>query len=378
MPVYPPAPLCNPKGLSDLGAYAIRAMMAKGMIVETDHLSVKARQEALAILEAEQYPGVISSHSWGDLGSQRRLQRLGGLVGPISSVATEFAEKWRVARAGADPRFLFGTPFGSDINGLHSQPVPRAGAAQNPVSYPFRSFDGGSVYDINGDGVDHYGLYPDWIEDLRKVAGQQIVDDMANGAEAYLQLWQRTRSHARRRLSRASRAARSVESQAPGERRLDVDAARSGVVGEARHSEAGDAEVTVETLRILPRQAEQRTRGRASQGHSERSLGRSLPALLARAVVELDERPRSDEQQLTGASSLALATLLDGQAPAQLALGQGLLGVRIFVEQRAGGEDPRSHRDHGYRPTPRIGALFAACGGHKSPQDERGAPTTAA
>ena len=118
----------------------------------------------------------------------------------------QFADEWRVARANRDPRFFFGTPFGSDINGLHSQPVPRPSAAQNPVRYPFRSFDGGSlinrqrsgtrVYDINTDGVDHYGLYPDWIEDLRLVAGQQIVNDMANGAEAYLQMWARAEAAA--------------------------------------------------------------------------------------------------------------------------------------------------------------------------------------
>jgi hypothetical protein len=36
----------------------------------------------------------------------------------------------------------------------------------------------------------------DWIEDLRMVAGQQIVTDMANGAEAYLQMWQRAEAAA--------------------------------------------------------------------------------------------------------------------------------------------------------------------------------------
>ena len=104
--------------------------------------------------------------------------------------------------------FFFGTGFGSDINGLHSQPVPRPNAAQNPVGYPFPSFDGGSiidrqrsgtrVYDINTDGVDHYGLYPDWIQDLRMVAGPQIVNDMANGAEAYIRMWARAEAAARR------------------------------------------------------------------------------------------------------------------------------------------------------------------------------------
>ena len=60
-----------------------------------------------------------------------------------------------------------------------------------------RQHSGTRVYDINTDGVDHYGLYPDWIEDLRKVAGQQIVDDMANGAEAYLQMWARAQRRGR-------------------------------------------------------------------------------------------------------------------------------------------------------------------------------------
>jgi microsomal dipeptidase-like Zn-dependent dipeptidase len=207
LPVYPPPPLCNPKGLTALGEHLIRRMMAKGMIIETDHMSVKARRETLSILESEQYPGIIASHSWGDAGSQKRIQRLGGVIGPITTEATVFAEEWREARENRDPRYAFGIGFGADTNGLHAQPVPRPTAAQNPVRYPFRSFDGGSlvdkqrsgsrVYDINTDGVDHYGLYPDWIEDLRMVAGQQIVDDLANGAEAYLQMWER--ADARRR-----------------------------------------------------------------------------------------------------------------------------------------------------------------------------------
>jgi hypothetical protein len=184
----------------------IREMMRRGMIVETDHLSVKARREALTILEAENYPGVISSHSWGDASSQKRIQALGGVIGPITHEANGFVADWREIRAHRNPGFAFGIGFGSDINGLHSQPRPRSNAAQNPVRYPFLSFDGKSsidrqrsgtrVYDINTDGVDHYGLYPDWVEDLRRVGGRAIVEDMANGAEAYLQLWERAEAAA--------------------------------------------------------------------------------------------------------------------------------------------------------------------------------------
>jgi hypothetical protein len=50
---------------------------------------------------------------------------------------------------------------------------------------------GERVYDINKDGVSHYGLYPDWIQDLKMQAGDDIVKDMARGPEAYLQMWER-------------------------------------------------------------------------------------------------------------------------------------------------------------------------------------------
>jgi hypothetical protein len=201
VPAYPPAPICNPYGLTELGAHLLGKMIELGMIIETDHMSVKARSEALTILEAAGYSGLITSHSWGDDGSQVRLQQLGGVVAPYARDATTYVESWQAARATHDPTFLFGVGYGSDNNGLGAQPAPRAGNAANPVTYPYTTFDGGTVmdkqhsgtrvYDVNIDGVAHYGLFPDYIEDLRMIAGDQIVDDMANGAEAYLQMWER-------------------------------------------------------------------------------------------------------------------------------------------------------------------------------------------
>jgi len=202
LPVYPSGPLCNPKGLTDLGRHLITQMIKRHMIIETDHMSRLARDQTLTMLEQARYPGVISSHSWGDPSSLRRILALGGMVGPMARDAETFVASWRQARADAVPGAFFGVGFGSDINGLAQQGAPRADAAQNPVTYPFKSFDGGTTldrqhsgtrtYDINTDGVAHYGLYPDWVEDVRHVGGQQVVDDLANGAEAYLRLWART------------------------------------------------------------------------------------------------------------------------------------------------------------------------------------------
>lgn len=81
-PAYGPGPHCSDTGLSPLGAYLIGRMMDKGMIFDPDHMSAKARDQALDILEARQYSGVISSHSWADDTIYPRIWKLGGVVTP--------------------------------------------------------------------------------------------------------------------------------------------------------------------------------------------------------------------------------------------------------------------------------------------------------
>src|SRR5215212_1739936 len=191
VPAYGAGPLCNPRGLTALGAHAINAIIDRGMIVETDHMSAKARDAALDMLAARQYPGgVVTSHSWGGMASQQRLQNLGGFVAPAAKNSPDYVTAWRMARAMQPAGTSFGVGFGSDMNGLAHQADPR-GASANPVTYPYRTFDGGTtmdrqrsgtrVWDINTDGVAQYGLFPDYVEDLRKQAGSQIITDLANG-----------------------------------------------------------------------------------------------------------------------------------------------------------------------------------------------------
>jgi hypothetical protein len=173
------------------------------MLIDPDHMSVKARDTLLDQLEARRYPGAISSHSWSTPDAYPRIYDLGGYVAPYAGDSTGFVDKWRRHLGWADPRFYFGFGYGADINGLGAQGDPRGADADNPVTYPFTGFNGVTVrqqhagrrvYDLNADGVAQYGLYPDWIEDLTKVAGADgpaIEDDMMRGAEAYLQTWER-------------------------------------------------------------------------------------------------------------------------------------------------------------------------------------------
>ena len=95
------------------------------------------------------------------------------------------------------------TGLGSDINGIHEQAAPREDAATNPLVYPFTSYDGRvrferqrtgeRVFDLNTDGVAHYGLYPDFIADMqRSPGGEEALTYLFRSAEAYLQFWERS------------------------------------------------------------------------------------------------------------------------------------------------------------------------------------------
>ncbi|HXI01785.1 MAG TPA: hypothetical protein VNI57_01285 [Candidatus Saccharimonadales bacterium] len=202
LPSYPPGPVCNVRGLTELGEYLVNRMVDMGMIVETDHLSVRARARVMDILEARGYSGVITSHSWGDATSRVRIQALGGFVAPYANTSRQYAAEWQEARSTQPAAYMWGIGYGADTNGLGVQAEPRPGALDDdPVTYPFQGVLDGAwinqsrwgtrLWDFNVDGASHYGLFADWIEDLRHVAGQEIVDDMLNGAEAYLQMWER-------------------------------------------------------------------------------------------------------------------------------------------------------------------------------------------
>lgn len=53
-----------------------------------------------------------------------------------------------------------------------------------------RQVSGERTFDLNEDGVAHYGLYPDWFEDLGILAGADLTADLERGPEAYLPMWE--------------------------------------------------------------------------------------------------------------------------------------------------------------------------------------------
>lgn len=192
LPTIPNPPFvsdCNSRDLTGLGAFLVREMMARGMIIDIDHMSELAANDVLTIAEENGYPGVASGHS-GPLSAAdgqkategaktssqlNRIHDLGGLSGVILSQGERstlnhpdgigqhagatvlndcgqssktFAQAYLAAVDAIGGPATAAVAIGSDFNGLGGQPGPRFGARacegdsehagqSNPVAYPF-------------------------------------------------------------------------------------------------------------------------------------------------------------------------------------------------------------------------------------------------
>ncbi|MEO6859011.1 MAG: hypothetical protein ABI323_10550 [Solirubrobacteraceae bacterium] len=202
LPVYPPPPHCNTRGLTSLGSYLINKMIKQHFIVELDHMDAKTADETLGVLEAHHYSGVISAHSWDSPQENSRIYNLGGFVTPIAGASpASFIAQWQASQKIRNHRFYNGAGFGygADMNGLAEESAPDV---TNPIHYPFKSYDGKvtftreqwgqRVFDLNKDGVANYGMFADWLQELSQMSGGKMTADMFRGAEAYLQMWERS------------------------------------------------------------------------------------------------------------------------------------------------------------------------------------------
>ncbi len=197
LPAYPPPPHCNTRGLTDLGGYLIRKMIQQHFIIQTDHMSSKTADSAVKIAEQHHYSGVVSAHCCNSPQLFHRIYKLGGYVNPPVSPGEGFINRWKADKSVRQRSFTFGFGWGSDMNGLAEQPGPTTPS----IKYPFKSFDGRVTFtreqwgqrkfDYNKEGLSNYGLYADWLEQVRMAGGRPVLNDMFRGAEAYLDMWER-------------------------------------------------------------------------------------------------------------------------------------------------------------------------------------------
>jgi hypothetical protein len=198
LPVYGSGPQCNTRGLTSYGAYLINQMIKQHVIIQTDHMDSKTAAAAVSIAAGAHYSGVVSAHCCSSPQLFGQIYSTGGFVDPPVESAGAFVSTWKSDKALSDSRYHFGFGWGSDMNGLAQQPGP---STATPISYPFKSYDGRvtftreqwgqRTFDLNTDGLANYGMYADWLRELQGLGGKPIMADMFQGAESYLEMWER-------------------------------------------------------------------------------------------------------------------------------------------------------------------------------------------
>ena len=164
------------------------------MIVNPDHMTQAGVDATLKLLEARGYSGVISPHGWMDPATGRGCGSSAGSPGRATRTRISTSRSGR--RCGRSrPRSRSGGATAPTSAASPSSPGRAA------LTYPFKSMDdrvtfdrqvtGSRTFDYSKEGVAHYGLYADWFADLRRLGGETLRNDLWDGAEAYLEMWER-------------------------------------------------------------------------------------------------------------------------------------------------------------------------------------------
>ncbi|HWB62239.1 MAG TPA: membrane dipeptidase [Chitinophagales bacterium] len=189
----------NSEGITERGRFAIKYMMHKGFLIDIDHMSEKMADEVLKMALQNNYP-VNSGHNGPRTANgtefQRTLQQyaqlkqLGGMVGlDHANNATEMVELFhKVAQIMGYAHIAVGT----DVGGF--SPQPRRDTTIHLVysaSFPACK-TGNRTWDINVDGVAHYGLWADYIHSwpLAGLTSREMKTFMSS-AEDFTEMWEK-------------------------------------------------------------------------------------------------------------------------------------------------------------------------------------------
>ena len=201
---------CNRHGITPFGVYLVNRMIDKNMIIDLDHLGSDTTNQVMAIAKARNYSGLVSSHSFmhsnkqgGTHDNTQDMLNLGGFIATYIQGADGGGYARDLAAVKKTP-YLRAVGLGTDTSGLAAQPGPRGSAASSPMQYPFynefgfrfdRQRSGHRVFDVNNEGLAHYGLLADLINDTRERQSAEVYEALMNSAEGYLQMWERAEAN---------------------------------------------------------------------------------------------------------------------------------------------------------------------------------------
>ncbi len=198
----------NTLGLTpDLGDFAIRYMMRKGMMIDIDHMSEKCVADVMRIALDNNYP-LNSGHNGprGTAGDEKTrtddhytdLRTLGGMAG--------------VGTGDVDPSVFVGTysavinkmrgknvAMGTDVHVGAKLPKAPSGRARLSENVPglevcCRTGDNTKRWDFesfNKDGMSHYGLFPEFIQSLRNASPSFENYILFSTVEDFAQMWEK-------------------------------------------------------------------------------------------------------------------------------------------------------------------------------------------
>lgn len=189
----------NSLGITDKGKFAINYMFQKGFLIDIDHMSEKMANEVLAMAVANDYP-VNSGHSRprdtaNNEGSHTikqyaQIKDVGGMVGlGHGEKATAFVHLYRQLLQTMDYKNM---GIGTDVNGFFPLPKPNQAIKVTYDESFKRCTTGNRTWDINIDGVAHYGLLPDYIKSW-EVAGMTSPEKnvFMSSAEHFTVMWEK-------------------------------------------------------------------------------------------------------------------------------------------------------------------------------------------
>ncbi|MES2684209.1 MAG: peptidase M19 [Pseudomonadota bacterium] len=222
-PIYPPGRQCNARGVTPLGKYAIDKILKKGFILDIDHAELSIKQYMLdeGAKLTPNYPAVSGHGGHGGITTAQAEQifRQGGLIyqalGNGKEMTRYFEQMKPVWERSTNRPLALG--YGADSNGLRTLPGPR-GMDSEAIQYPFTLFKGpgwgpqyaaagiapmkvdmlaipvadGKQWNMDEQGMSHYGLVPDIVEEIRIEGGEPATTALYNSAEAFLQMWEQT------------------------------------------------------------------------------------------------------------------------------------------------------------------------------------------
>jgi microsomal dipeptidase-like Zn-dependent dipeptidase len=189
----------NTIGITGRGKFAVNYMMKKGFIIDIDHMSEKMANVVLDMALANDYP-VNSGHdgprgSAGNEGGRTlkqyaQLKQLGGMVGlGHGANASDFVKTYHtVAQIMGNTHMAIGT----DVGGFSALPQRDTSIHLTYDNTFTRCHTANRTWDINTDGVAHYGLWPDYIRSWT-LAGMttQEMQTFMSSAEQFTEMWEK-------------------------------------------------------------------------------------------------------------------------------------------------------------------------------------------